>query len=69
MLGKLACLVLSKILRIGTAERNWKVKAIKSGQWVNPGQDKEASFDLCTVLADTCTGVDDQASSGWEVMG
>ena len=36
MLGKLACLVLSKILGIGTAERNWKqVKAVKSGQRVN----------------------------------
>ena len=32
VLGKLACLVLSKILGIGTAERNWKqVKYIKSG--------------------------------------
>ena len=36
VLGKLACLVLSKILGIGTAERNWKqVKAVKSGQRVN----------------------------------
>ena len=36
VLGKLACLVLSKILGIGTAERNWKqVKAVKSGQQVN----------------------------------
>jgi len=33
VLGKLACLVLSKILGVGTAERNWKqVKLIKSGQ-------------------------------------
>ncbi len=32
VLGKLACLVLSKILGIGTAEQNWKqVKYIKSG--------------------------------------
>jgi hypothetical protein len=32
VLGKLACLMLSKILGIGTAKRNWKqVKAIKSG--------------------------------------
>jgi hypothetical protein len=32
VLGKLACLVLSKILGIGTAERNWKqVKAVKYG--------------------------------------
>jgi hypothetical protein len=36
VLGKIACLVLSKILGIGTAERNWKqVKAVKSGQRVN----------------------------------
>ena len=41
VLGKLACLVLSKILGIGTAKRNWKqVKAIKSGQRVNTGMDK-----------------------------
>ena len=34
--GKLACLVLSKILGIGTAEGNWKqVKAVKSGQQLN----------------------------------
>jgi hypothetical protein len=36
VLGKLACLVISTILGIGTAERNWKqVKAVKSGQQVN----------------------------------
>jgi hypothetical protein len=41
VLGKLACLVLSKILGIGTLERNWKqVKAVKSGQRVNTGIDK-----------------------------
>jgi hypothetical protein len=41
VLGKLACLVLSKILGIGTAERNWKqVKAVKSGQRVNTTIDK-----------------------------
>jgi len=41
VLGKLACLVLSKILGIGTVERNWKqVKAVKSGQRVNTGIDK-----------------------------
>jgi hypothetical protein len=41
VLGKLACLVLSKILGIGTAERNWKqVKAVKSGQRVNTGINK-----------------------------
>jgi hypothetical protein len=41
VLGKLTCLVLSKILGIGTAERNWKeVTAVKSGQRVNTGIDK-----------------------------
>jgi hypothetical protein len=41
VLGKLACLVLSKILGIGTAERNWKqVEAVKSGQRVNTGINK-----------------------------
>lgn len=36
VLGKLACLVTSKILGIGTAERNWKqVKAVKVGQRTN----------------------------------
>ena len=41
VLGKLACLVLSKILGIGTAERNWKqVKAVKSGQRVNTSIEK-----------------------------
>jgi hypothetical protein len=41
VLGQLACLVLSKILGIGTAERNWKqVKAVKSGQRVNTTMDK-----------------------------
>ena len=38
VLGRLACLVTSKILGIGTAERNWKqVKAVKSGQRTNTG--------------------------------
>jgi hypothetical protein len=41
VLGKLACLVLSKILGIGTAERNWKqVKGVKSGQRVNTTIDR-----------------------------
>jgi hypothetical protein len=44
VLGKLACLVLSTILGIGTTERNWKqVKAVKSGQRVNTGIDKTRS--------------------------
>jgi hypothetical protein len=38
VLGKLACLVLSKILGIGTAERNWKqVKKIKYRDCANLG--------------------------------
>jgi hypothetical protein len=38
VLGKLACLVLSKVLGIGTAERNWKqVKKIKYGDHANLG--------------------------------
>ena len=41
VLGKLACLGLSNILGIGTAERNWKqVKAVKSGLHVNTTIDK-----------------------------
>jgi hypothetical protein len=49
VLGKLACLVLSKILGIGTAERNWKqVKAVKSGQRVNTGIDKTKKQVLST---------------------
>jgi len=40
-LGKLTCLVLSKILGIGAAEQNWKqVKAVKSGQCVNTSIEK-----------------------------
>jgi hypothetical protein len=38
VLGKLACLVLSKILGTGTAKRNWKqVKKIKYGDCANLG--------------------------------
>jgi hypothetical protein len=41
VLGKLACLALSKILGIGSIEMNWKqVKGVKSGQWINTGIDK-----------------------------
>jgi hypothetical protein len=43
VLGKLACLVLSKILGIGSAEMNWKqVKKIKRGDRVQTGIDKTA---------------------------
>jgi hypothetical protein len=49
VLGKLACLVLSKILGIGTAERNWKqVKAVKSGQRVNTPSTRPGSRFWCT---------------------
>lgn len=44
VVGKLACFVLSKILGIGMAERNWKqvkaVKAVKSGQRTNTTMEK-----------------------------
>jgi len=41
VLGRLACLVLSKILGIGTAERNWKqVKKVKKGDHVKTGVEK-----------------------------
>jgi hypothetical protein len=41
VLGKLACLVLSKILGIGTAERNWKqVMKVKKGDRATTGVDK-----------------------------
>ena len=41
VLGKLACLVLSKILGTGTAECNFKqIKAAKKGQRANLGNDK-----------------------------
>ncbi len=41
VLGKLTCLILSKILGIGTTELNWKqVKLIKSGQRSNIKLDK-----------------------------
>ena len=41
VLGRLACLVLSKILGIGTAERNWKqFKAAKTGQRSRIATDK-----------------------------
>jgi hypothetical protein len=41
VLGKLACLVLSTNLRIGTAERNWKqVKKVKKGDRAKTGVSK-----------------------------
>jgi hypothetical protein len=41
ILGKVACLVLSKILGIGTAEHNWKqVKKIKKWDRMNTGIEK-----------------------------
>jgi hypothetical protein len=45
VLGKLACLVLSKILGIGTAKRNWKqVKKIKYGDRANLGNEVTAKI-------------------------
>ena len=36
VLGKLACIVTSKVLGIGSSERNWKiVKHVKNGQRTN----------------------------------
>ncbi len=41
VLGRLACLVLSKILGIGIAEKNWKqVKKVKKGDRARTGVDK-----------------------------
>lgn len=41
VLGRLACLVVSKNLGIGSAERHWKlVKATKKGQRANLGEEK-----------------------------
>ncbi len=45
VLGKLACLVLSKILGIGTAERNWKqMKKIKYRDHANLGNEVTANI-------------------------
>jgi hypothetical protein len=45
VLGKLACLVLSKILGIGTAKRNWKqVKKIKHRDHANLGNEGTAKI-------------------------
>ena len=41
VLGRMGCVVTSKILGIGTAERNWKqIKAVKTGQRTNLGPEK-----------------------------
>jgi hypothetical protein len=41
VLGKLACFVLSKIIGIGMAERNWKqVKKVKKGDCAKTGVEK-----------------------------
>ncbi len=48
VLGKLACLVLSKILGIGTAKHNWKqVKKIKDGDCSNLGP--EVTSKITTI--------------------
>jgi hypothetical protein len=47
VLGRLACIVQSKILGIGSAERNWKqVKKIKRGDRARTGIDKTAKQEL-----------------------
>ena len=41
MFGKVACVVTSKVLGIGDAERAWQAaKRIKSGQWANIGAER-----------------------------
>ena len=47
VLGKLACLITSKILGIGTTERIWKqIKAVKSGWRMNTGMDKTKKQEM-----------------------
>lgn len=51
VLGRLACFVTSKILGIGTAERNWKqVKNVKSGQRVNTSIEKTKKQVLINAM-------------------
>jgi len=72
VLGKLACLVLSKILGIGTAERNWKqVKYIKLGLRSNTDTDKvkkQAAFYGQYQQIKTCVKQAKLSSAGklWE---
>jgi hypothetical protein len=48
VLGKLAYLVISKILGIGTAKRNWKqVKKIKYGDHANLGNKSDSKDNKC----------------------
>jgi hypothetical protein len=54
VLGRLACLVLSNILGIGMAERNWKqVKKVKKRDRKKTGVDKTTKskqvFILCSI--------------------
>jgi hypothetical protein len=47
VLGRLACLVLSKILGINTAERNWKqMKKVKNGDRTKTGAEKTTNTSL-----------------------
>jgi hypothetical protein len=47
VLGKLGCIVTSKVLGIGSAERHWKiVKAVKSGQKSSMGTAKVKELAL-----------------------
>ncbi len=57
MLGRLACLVLSKILGIGTAERNWKhVKKVKKGDHTKTGVEKTTKQVLFYVQLQMMSG-------------
>jgi hypothetical protein len=70
VLGKLAFLVLSKILGIGNAEWNWKqVKAVKSSQHVNTTINKTKSIGVCTISADARSSTAEQAIICGETMG
>ncbi len=49
--GKLACRVTSKILGIGSAERDWKiVKRIKKGHRSNTGTEGEEADNHCRIV-------------------
>ncbi len=66
VLGKLACLVLEKILGIGTAEQNWKqVKAVKSGQRVNTSIEKTKKQFWCMRNINRCALRHVRTSSPW----
>ena len=54
MLGKMACLVCSKIVGIGAAEQNWKeVKRVKTAQRNRLGTEKTAKLTL--LVGNNCS--------------